>query len=142
MKEKLIFLSTSFLSLISPAAPIIYIAILSIIVDALFGIWKSYKLYGIDSISSRKASVSISKFFLYAGAIMFVYLIEKYVAGDLISHFISIDLILTKLVGLYLVVVEIKSINENYKSVTSKDILSKFKSFVVRAKNEVDDLKL
>jgi hypothetical protein len=140
LKTKLALLAASFLSILSPVVPMVLIAILMIIVDTFFGIWRSYKKGGWNAIRSRKMSHALSKTLLYSGAIVVVFLIEKYIAGGLVGHFISVDLVMTKLVAFYCVVTELKSVNEKYEEVTGKNILKKLREFVTRAKEEAKDL--
>jgi hypothetical protein len=141
MKTKILLLCSSFLAVLSPIKPLIYVAILSILIDTGFGIWRSVKKGGWKAFKSRRLSHTISKSFLYSLAIIFVFLVEKYVASDLVAHFISIELILTKAVALFCVFVEVMSINENYESVTGKNILKSLKNFVLRAKEQADKFK-
>lgn len=140
MKTKLLLLATSFLAVLSPVKPMIYVALLAIILDTLFGIWRSVKKGGWKAIKSRRLSHVISKSLLYCGAILFIFLVEKYIAADLLSHFISVDLVMTKIVAFFCVTVEIKSINESYESVTGRNILKSLREFVTRAKEEADKL--
>lgn len=140
MKANLTLLATSFLAVISPVKPMVYVAILAIMLDTGFGIWRSVKKNGWKSIRSRRLSHVISKSLLYSGAILFSFLIEKYIAADLIAKFISIDLVMTKMVAFFCVAVEVKSINESYESVTGKNILKSLREFITRAKEEADKL--
>ncbi len=140
MKTKLLLLATSFLAVLSPVKPMIYVALLAIILDTLFGIWRSVKKGGWKAIRSRRLSHVISKSLLYCGAILFIFLVEKYIAADLLAHFISVDLVMTKIVAFFCVAVEIKSINESYESVTGKNLLKSLREFVTRAKEEADKL--
>jgi hypothetical protein len=140
MKTKLLLLATSFLAVLSPVKPMIYVALLAIFLDTVFGIWRSVKKGGWKAIRSRRLSHVVSKSLLYCGAILFIFLVEKYIAADLLAHFISIDLVMTKIVAFFCVTVEIKSINESYESVTGKNILKSLKEFVTRAKEEADKL--
>jgi len=140
LKAKLTLLATSFLAVISPVKPMVYVAILAIMLDTGFGIWRSVKKGGWKSIRSRRLSHVISKSLLYSGSILFSFLIEKYIASDLIAKFISIDLVMTKMVAFFCVAVEVKSINESYESVTGKNILKSLREFVTRAKEEAEKL--
>jgi predicted aspartyl protease len=128
------------LAVLSPVKPMIYIALLSIFIDTGFGVWRSVKKGGWKAIRSRRLSHTISKSLLYSVAITFVYLIEKFIAADLIAHFIAIELIMTKVVALGCVFVEILSINESYKDVTGVNILKSLRSFVTRAKEEASNI--
>lgn len=132
---------TSMLAVISPVFPMIYIAILAILIDTGFGIWRSVKKGGWKSIRSRRLSHVISKSLLYSGAILFTFLIEKYIAADLIAQFVAVDLVMTKVIAFFCVVVEVKSINESYESVTGKNMLKALRVFITRAKEEADKLK-
>ena len=141
MKTKLALMITSMLAVIAPVFPMIYIAILAILIDTGFGIWRSVVKGGWKSIRSRRLSHVISKSLLYSGAILFTFLIEKYIAADLVSNFIAIDLVMTKIIAFFCVVVEVKSINESYESVTGKNMLKALREFITRAKEEADKFK-
>jgi len=141
MKTKLLLICSSFLAVLSPIKPLIYVAILAILLDTGFGIWRSVKKNGYASFRSRKLSHTISKTFLYSLAIVFVFFVEKYIAADLVAHFIAIELILTKAVALFCVFTEVVSINESFEAVTGRNILKSLKSFVLRAKEEADKIK-
>lgn len=132
---------TSMLAVIAPVFPMIYIAILAILIDTGFGIWRSVKKGGWKSIKSRRLSHVISKSLLYSGAILFTFLIEKYIASDLIAQFVAVDLVMTKVIAFFCVVVEVKSINESYESVTGKNMLKALRGFITRAKEEADKFK-
>ena len=141
MKTKLALMLASIIAVVSPVFPMVYIAVLAILIDTVFGIWRSVKIGGWNSVRSRRLSHVISKSLLYSGAIVFMFLLEKYIAADIIAHFISIDLIMTKITAFFCVVVEIKSINESYESVTGKNVLKSLREFITRAKEEADKLK-
>lgn len=141
MKAKLLLMIASMLAVIAPVFPMIYIAILAILIDTGFGVWRSVKKGGWKSIKSRRLSHVISKSLLYSGAILFTFLIEKYIAADLIAQFVAVDLVMTKVIAFFCVVVEVKSINESYESVTGKNMLKALRGFVTRAKEEADKLK-
>jgi hypothetical protein len=141
MKTKLTLLTFSLVSVLAPITPLILLAILSIILDTCFGIWRSVKKQGWKSIRSRRLSHTISKTLLYSGAITFIFLLEKYVIADILGHFIAIDLVLTKAFTFFCVVTEVKSINESYHSVTGVNVWDKFIAFVKRSKEQLEELK-
>lgn len=141
MATKLQILAFALLSVLAPVTPLVLIAVLSIILDTCFGIWRSVKKGGWVSIRSRRLSHTISKSLLYSGAIVFIFLLEKFVVADILGHFIAIDLVLTKMFTFFCVVTEIKSINESYFSVTGVNVWDKFSKFVQRSKEQLDDLK-
>jgi hypothetical protein len=141
MKTKLTLLIFSLVSVLAPITPLVLLAILSIILDTCFGIWRSVKKTGWASIRSRRLSHTISKTLLYSGAITFIFLLEKYVVADILGHFIAIDLVLTKAFTFFCVVTEVKSINESYHSVTGVNVWDKFIAFVKRSKEQLEELK-
>ena len=131
----------SVVSVLAPVKPMVLMAVATIILDTFFGIWRSVRKIGWASIRSRRLSNTISKSLLYSGAIVFVYLLEKLVLADLLAYFISVDLLLTKAFTAFCVFTEIKSINENYFSVTGINVWEKFMQFVKRSTEQVEDLK-
>lgn len=141
MTTKLQIFAFAVLSVLSPVTPLVFIAILSIILDTSFGIWRSVKKGGWSSIRSRRLSHTISKSLLYSGAIVFIFLLEKFVVADILGQFIAIDLVLTKMFTFFCVVTEVKSINESYFSVTGVNVWDKFIAFVKRSKEQVEELK-
>jgi hypothetical protein len=141
MKNSLFILTATFFTILAPVQPLVLIAILAIFIDTIFGVWRSVKKGGWQAFKSRRLSDTIGKSLLYSGGIIFAFLIEKYIAGDIIAHFISIELIMTKFVAFFCVIVEVKSINESYESVTGKNILSAMRKFVTRSKEELENWK-
>jgi phage-related holin len=129
------------LSVLSPITPLVLLAVFTIILDTAFGIWRSVKKNGWASIRSRRLSHTISKSLLYTGAITFVFLLEKFVVADILAHFISIDLVLTKMFTFFCVATEVKSINESYYSVTGINVWEKFMQFIKRSRTQLEDLK-
>jgi hypothetical protein len=115
----------------------------AVIVDTVIGIWKAKKLG--ERISSRKLSQIISKMLLYEGTIMLFFLIDKFMLGDILMKFFSIEFLLTKVVGLILVSVEVFSMDENYRAVRKYGLWYAFKRLVGRAKDvkgELDDFDI
>jgi hypothetical protein len=128
-------------SVLAPVQPMVLMAIFTIILDMCFGVWRSVKKNGWASIRSRRLSNTISKSLLYSGAIVFIFLLEKFVLSDLLGYFIRVDLLLTKGFTAFCVFTEIKSINESYFSVTGINVWDKFISFVKRSKEQLEELK-
>ena len=140
MKTKSLIL-VSMLSVLAPVKPMVLLAVATIILDMCFGIWRSVRKNGWTSIRSRRLSNTISKSLLYSGAIVFIYLLEKYILSDLLAYFIAVDLLLTKAFTAFCVFTEVKSINESYFSVTGINVWDKFIGFVKRGKEQLEDLK-
>jgi hypothetical protein len=141
MKTKLVLFVFALFSVLAPVKPMVLIAVLTIILDMCFGIWRSVKKNGWVSIRSRRLSNTISKSLLYSGAIVFIFLLEKFVIADILAYFISVDLVLTKAFTFFCVFTEVKSINENYFSVTGINVWDRFVQFIKRGKEQLEDLK-
>lgn len=141
MKQTTLAIFASLFTVLAPVQPLVLVAILAIFIDTIFGVWRSVKKNGWTSFKSRRLSDTLGKATLYSGGIVFTFLIEKFIAGDIIAHFISVELIMTKFVAFFCVVVEVKSINESYESVTGKNILAAMRKFVTRSKEELDGWK-
>jgi len=141
MKTKIVLFVFALFSVLAPVKPMVLIAVLTIILDMCFGIWRSVKKNGWASIRSRRLSNTISKSLLYSGAIVFIFLLEKFVIADILAYFISVDLILTKAFTFFCVFTEVKSINENYFSVTGINVWDRFIKFIKRGKEQLEDLK-
>lgn len=147
MKTNALIILSGILTILAPVGPLLTIALISIGLDVCFGVWRSYKKREHqkdkfwDVVQSQRLYATAVKSLTYAGAITFFFLVEKYIAGDIIAHFISIELLLTKAIALFFVFIEVKSMNESYKDVTGKDILASFRKFVTGLKSESDKWK-
>lgn len=147
MKTNALIILSGILTILAPVGPLLTIALMSIGLDVCFGVWRSYndrkdketKFW--DVVQSQRLFSTAVKSAIYSAAIVFFYLVEKYIAGDIIAHFISIELLLTKAVALFFVFIEVKSMNESYKDVTGKDILASFRKFITGLKSESDKWK-
>jgi hypothetical protein len=141
MKTNLLLFVFALFSVLAPVQPMVLMAVFTIILDMCFGVWRSVKKNGWASIRSRRLSNTISKSLLYSGAIVFIFLLEKFVLSDLLGYFIRVDLLLTKGFTAFCVFTEIKSINESYFSVTGVNVWEKFLQFVRRGKEQLEELK-
>ena len=141
MKTKLTLFVFSLMTILAPVKPMVLMAVATIILDMGFGVWRSVKKNGWASIRSRRLSNTISKSLLYSGAIVFIFMLEKFILADLLGYFIRVDLLLTKAFTAFCVFTEMKSINENYFSVTGINVWEKFMQFVKRSKEQVEELK-
>lgn len=134
---------SSFLSVIAaflfPIKAIMITVGLSILGDTAIGIYRAKKKG--EKITSRKLSQIISKMFLYQGAIVLFFCIEKFILADFILLFTGIPLFLTKLVGALMVFIEIQSISESIESLTGKSIWARLKEMITRAKDIKEDIE-
>ena len=150
MKTQLILLTTKLqtysiqlMAIVSsfflPISGILILIGVSVILDTLTGVWKSYKLK--TKVTSRKLSAVISKILLYEVTVMLFYLIDYYILNDIVLTFFSVSLLTTKILALVLVSIEVISINENVKKVKGLDIWTALKNLFARAKEVTQDFK-
>jgi len=122
-----------------PISGILILIGVSVILDTITGVWKSYKLK--TKVTSRKLSAIISKILLYEVTVMLFYLIDYYILNDIVLTFFSVSLLTTKILALVLVSIEVISINENVKKVKGLDIWTALKNLFARAKEVTQDFK-
>jgi heme/copper-type cytochrome/quinol oxidase subunit 1 len=133
-------LIASICTILAPVFPMIILAILMVIIDTLFGIWRTVKLKGWNNILSKKFSDIFGKIIIYCLAILVTFFIEKFIASDIIAEFIAVELFMTKVVSGAVIFTEIKSIDEKYEQVTKKSFLRGLRKIVTRAKEEKTNL--
>jgi hypothetical protein len=122
-----------------PISGILILIGVSVILDTLTGVWKSYKLK--TKVTSRKLSAVISKILLYEVTVMLFYLIDYFILNEIVLTFFSVNLLTTKILALVLVSIEVISINENYKAVKNIDLWQSLKNLFARAKEVTQDFK-
>lgn len=141
MKQYLTTLTTILITFLTPIVPLILMVGLTIFLDTIFGVWRSYRL-GLP-ITSKKMSQLVGKMVLYQSAVVLFFCIDKYILYDITSIFTNIELFLTKLVSLTLITIEFQSINENYKQISGINIWDKFKTILKRGneiKSEINNI--
>ena len=128
-------LKTLFISLVAFLSPIhgLLLAVgVMIFMDTILGITKSIKLEGWESITSRKASVIISKFLLYQLTVLTFFIIDYNLINEFTKLHYQNNYLLTKLITISLCFVEAKSIDENIKSIFGFSIWTNLKEVLIR----------
>ena len=105
MKNTTLIIFASLFTVLAPVQPMVLVAIIAIFIDTIFGVWRSVKKNGWTAFKSRRLSDTLGKAALYSGGIVFTFLIERFIAGDIIAHFIAVELIMTKFVAFFCVIV-------------------------------------
>jgi hypothetical protein len=125
-----------------PISGLLFLVGFVIALDTVTGIWKSIKKK--IPITSKGLSAIISKMMLYEVTVILFYMIDHFILNNIIMHFFTVELLLTKVLALILVSIEVMSINENYKAVKGLDLWQAMKNLFARAKDikkEVDELR-
>ena len=115
----------------------------AIALDTFTGIFKSIKLEGWKSITSRGLSALVSKMLLYELCVVFLFIIDKYLLNEFIIRSFGIVYMFTKICSIVLIYIELVSIKENIEASYKIDIWELLKKLFMRAKEvkkEVDEL--
>jgi hypothetical protein len=110
-----------------------------IFMDTILGITKAIKLEGWESVTSRKASVIISKFLLYQLTVVTFFTIDYHLINEFTKAHYQNDYLLTKFITLSLCFVEAKSIDENIKAIFGFSIWTNLKDVLTR-KQEIEEI--
>ena len=112
-----------------------------ILMDTILGITKAIKLEGWESITSRKASVIISKFLLYQLTVITFFIIDYNLINEFTKLNYGTEYLLTKFITLSLCFVEAKSIDENIKAIFGFSIWTNLKEVLTRTQEIKKTLK-
>jgi hypothetical protein len=115
----------------------------AIALDTFTGVFKSIKLEGWKSITSRGLSALVSKMLLYEMCVVFLFIIDKYLLNEFIIRSFGIIYMFTKICSIVLIYIELVSIKENIEASYKIDIWKLLKKLFMRAKEvkkEVEEL--
>lgn len=125
-------LIVSLVAFLSPIHGLLLAVGVMILMDTLLGIIKSIKLDGWESITSRRASVIISKFLLYQLTVLTFFIIDYNLINEFTKLHYQNNYLLTKLITISLCFVEAKSIDENIKTIFGFSIWTNLKEVLIR----------
>lgn len=118
------------LAVISPVKELLLTVGFLIMMDFMFGIYRAYRKD--EVINSRKMGNTISKMFLYNMMVLSVYLLDHYI----LKTGLNLEKIAAGLIG----VVEIKSLDENFKILFGWSIWEKLKNSIQRGSSTTKDI--
>jgi hypothetical protein len=116
----------------SPIAGLLLAVGAMIALDTILGVTKAIKLEGWESVTSRRASVIISKFLLYQLTVITFFIIDFYLINEFTKIHYQNNYLLTKFITLSLCFVEAKSIDENIKVIFGFSIWTNLKEVLTR----------
>lgn len=128
------------MSFVAPIKPLILAVGMAIIADTVTGLIKANKLK--QKVTSHRLSAIISKMLLYQGALITIFVLETFVLGEFVQMLSSIQYLLSKIVACILILVEARSVDENFQIITGFSIFDKGKELLARykkIKKELDD---
>lgn len=118
------------IAILSPVKSLLLTVGFLIIADFIFGIYRAYK--NNEVITSRKMGNSISKLLLYNLAILSVYFLDTYIIGS--------GLHLEKICAGLISTVEIKSLDESFKTIFGFSIWDKLRKIIQRGSSTTKDI--
>jgi hypothetical protein len=122
----------SVITFFSPIAGLLLAVGAMIALDTILGVTKAIKLEGWESVTSRRASVIISKFLLYQLTVITFFIIDFYLINEFTKIHYQNNYLLTKFITLSLCFVEAKSIDENIKVIFGFSIWTNLKEVLTR----------
>lgn len=144
MKTYLIYIFTATCLFFAPITGLMLAVGAAIVLDTVFGIYRSVKVKGWKFITSRRLSEIISKMLLYQLCIICLYVIDFFILTEFFQHWFSISFFATKICAILLIFIESVSIKENFEKATGHDVWGLIKKVLGRAneiKDSVTDLK-
>jgi len=137
MKEFAIKFLTIIASFLIPIIPMILLVTIMVIIDTFYGRWaakigaiREGKNYMLEVTSKKTRLGFTSKILSYYLSILLTYGIDYFILNDIVYSYIPFEYIISKVVTLFLIYIEFKSIEEKIYKIKGVVITEKFISFL------------
>ena len=110
-----------------------------ITLDTLLGMMAAHKLG--EKIESKKLSRVVWKMVMYQSVVLTFFVMDVFIVGDLLGHFVNTPFVLTKAVGVALIGIGFKSIDENIEKMTGTTLLKRLYDIIRKGKGIVSKIK-
>lgn len=127
LEDILIHITTAVLCFFIPIQGLMLAVGSFILFDTITGIWRSFRVGGLDSITSKKLGQIVPKMILYQLAIITFFIVDDTIVNEIVKNWFSVDHLLTKITALVLVSIEAKSIDENWKDIHKVGLFTSLK---------------
>lgn len=131
-------LLTGFFAFFTPVVPLLVAVGTAICLDTVTGVIKAYKRK--EKITSRKFSQIAIKMLIYQLCVLTMFILDSMILGGLIESFTEVELLITKVVSVVLILIELKSINENIAVITKVNILQFFRDLLKNSRDEINSI--
>lgn len=111
---------------------------LAVVLDTVFAIYTTIKLNGWKSYQSTKLFNIAVKTFFYFGSIIFAYLVDVYLVDN--HTFFGTKLLISKLVTVFWLYIEVKSIDETSQKLGNEPFYFIIKNLIEKAKKLKKDI--
>jgi phage-related holin len=139
MKSTFAYMSASILAFFAPVAGIMIAIGAFIALDTLLGIMAAQKIG--EKIESKKLSKVVWKMLMYQAVTLSFFIMDVFIVGDLLGTLINTPYVLTKTVGVALIAIEFKSIDENIEKMTGTTLLKRLYDLIAKGKDIASKIK-
>lgn len=139
MKSTFAYISASILAFFAPVAGIMIAIGAFIALDTLLGVMAAHKIG--EKIESRKLSKVVWKMLMYQAVTLSFFIMDVFIVGDLLGTLINTPYVLTKTVGVALIAIEFKSIDENIEKMTGTTLLKRLYDLIAKGKDIASKIK-
>lgn len=139
MKTTFAYILGSTVAFFAPVAGIMYAIGVFILLDTLLGVMAAQKLG--EKIESKKLSKVVWKMLMYQAVTISFFVMDVYIVGDLLGTLINTPYVLTKTVGVALIAIEFKSIDENIEKMTGTTLLKRLYDLIAKGKDIASKIK-
>lgn len=137
----LIFLKTLLVliaTILTPIKGLLLVTGMAVFLDTIFAIYTTIKLYGWKSYQSTKLFNIVVKSFFYLGSITLAFFIDTHIVG--INLIMGIELFLSKVITIFWLYIECKSIDETSQKHGNKPFYVIIKNILEKAKELKKDI--
>ena len=137
----LIFLKTLLVliaTILTPIKGLLLVTGMAVLLDTIFAIYTTIKLYGCKSYQSTKLFNIVVKSFFYLGSITLAFFIDTHIIG--VNKIMNIDLFLSKVITIFWLYIECKSIDETSQKHGNKPFYIIIKNMLDKAKELKKDI--
>jgi len=137
----LIFLKTLLVliaTILTPIKGFLLVTGMAVFLDTIFAIYTTIKLNGWASYQSTKLFNIVVKSFFYLGSIVLTYFIDTHIVGN--NLIMGIELFLSKIITIFWLYIEVKSIDETSQKHGNKPFYVILKNALDKAKDLKKDI--
>ena len=128
------------LTFLAPIYGIVLTVIFFVFFDTFIAYWRVKKT-GVNWTSKKLRIGLVPKCLTYVSLIVAFFLMDKFILNDVIKHLVNIEYFTTKVLSLIFIYIEFTSIDESYKIVKGKSLLTSFKELINKANDIKNDFK-
>lgn len=139
MKTTFAYILGSTVAFFAPVVGIMYTIGVFILLDTLLGIMAAQKMG--EKIESKKLSKVVWKMLMYQAVTLSFFVMDVHIVGDLLGTLINTPYVLTKTVGVALIAIEFKSIDENIEKMTGTTLLKRLYDLIAKGKDIASKIK-